>query len=231
MSPTRSRRDERGSITPFVVIVSLAIILMAALVIDGGRQLNGKGRAIAYAQEAARAGAQAIDVADAELDLETGLALRAAQAYCDQARAQDSQLVRCRPTIVRMNDGNGSYSAVSVEARVETEAILMSMIGRSVLSSSGSALARPVSGISEADSSKISTLGPPSVGPPSPGAPPSVAPTAVPTATLEPCIPRDEAEEDEDEDGPPDEADPGDGDDPGDEDDLEVCPEPEPGAE
>ncbi len=227
-------RDEGGSISPFVVIVSLAIIMLAALVIDGGRQLNGKGRAIAYAQEAARAGAQAVDVTDPRLDLDVGLALRAAGEFCAQARAADAQLVVCRPNITTINDPAGTFRAVTVTAEVESDAILLGIIGRSILRSSGTALARPVSGISEADSGKVSTMGPPSVGPPSPGAPPSTAPTSVPTETMEPCIPRDEDEDaDEDADG----EDPGEGDDDGDDadgdddDDLEVCPEPEPGSD
>ncbi|MFI5429981.1 Tad domain-containing protein [Aeromicrobium sp. UC242_57] len=78
--------------TPFVVIVSLAILMLAALVIDGGRQLNAKGRAVAYAQEATRAGAQAIDVGDPRLDLMPQVALAAATEYCRTAMAVDAQL-------------------------------------------------------------------------------------------------------------------------------------------
>lgn len=225
----RTRRGERGSITPFVVIVSLAIIMLAALVIDGGRQLNGKGRAIAYAQEAARAGAQAIDVTDPRLDLVPGLALRAARAYCEQAKAMDSELVVCNPTLTTVNDPAGSFRAVTVTARVEADAILMSIIGRPILRSTGTALARPVSGISGPDSGKIPTVGPPSVAPPSAGTPSATAPPTPPEQEVEPCIPRDEAEEEDEDEDEDDENDDENEDEDG-EDDLEVCPEPEPGA-
>ncbi|MGJ9414313.1 TadE/TadG family type IV pilus assembly protein [Aeromicrobium sp. CF4.19] len=226
----RIGRDERGSITPFVVIVSLAIIMLAALVIDGGRQLNGKGRAIAYAQEAARAGAQAVDVADPELNLVPRLALQAARDYCELARSADDQLTLCRPGLTTINDPAGAFTAVTVTVRVESDAILLGIIGRSVLRSTGTALARPVSGISGPDSGKVSTLGPPSLAPPGEGQPPATLPPE-PDETIEPCIPRDEAEdEEEEEDEDPPEDPPGDDEDDEDE-DLEVCPEPEPDAE
>ena len=222
-------RDERGSITPFVVIVSLAIILLAGLVIDGGRQLNAKGRAIAYAQEAARAGAQAIDVDDPDLDLLNNQALQAASAYCAQARAADAELVQCTASIETVPDSRGSYKAVTVTARVQAPTILLNMIGWSSLDADGTALARPVSGISGPDSGKVSTIGPPSLAPPSAG-PTENAPSAPPTAEVTPCTPRDE---DDDKPGKGDDDKPGDdkpGDDkpkPGDEDEPETCKTPE----
>ncbi|MEH3032840.1 MAG: Tad domain-containing protein [Aeromicrobium erythreum] len=200
MISPRPRRDERGSITPFVVIVSLAIIMLAALVIDGGRQLNAKGRAIAYAQEAARAGAQAVDLQTPNLDLDDSNALRAARAYCDRAKAADSQLVQCTAEITQVNDDRGSYKAVTVRARVDVPAILLGIINRPVLQASGGALARPVTGITEADSGKVATLGPPSLAPPSAGQPTGTAPPRPPESEVTPCTPRDEDDKDKDKD-------------------------------
>lgn len=224
------RRDERGSITPFVIIVALGIILLAGLVIDGGRQLNAKGRAVAYAQEAARAGAQAVDVSDPRLDLNRAQALDTAQEYCRQAMAADGQLVRCEPSLRTVNDGQlGSFLAVQVDAQVEIDAILLDMVRSPTMTASGAAMARPVSGISEADSGKVSTLGPPSVAPPEEGtvgtAPlptdvevtpcePSPSPTPTPTET-----PTDDGD---------DEDDPKDDDDPKDEDEPTKTPSPSP---
>ncbi len=183
----RSRLGERGSITPFVVIVSLGILLLAALVVDGGRQLNAKGRAIAYAQEAARAGSQAVDVTDPELDLVPARALAAARAYCDRARSVDDQLGRCEPRITTVNDEAGDFLAVQVSTHVQADAILLGMIGQHVLDATGDALARPVSGISEADSGKVSTVGPPDVGEPSEGPEPPTAPPGPPDISVSPC--------------------------------------------
>lgn len=180
------RRDERGSITPFVVIVSLGIILLAALVIDGGRQLNAKGRAVAYAQEAARAGSQAIDVTDPRLDLVPALAMRAARAYCSQAMSQDPQLAVCRPSLSTVNDPAGTFLAVRVDVQVRINAILMGMINRPSLEAGGIALARPVSGISSPDKGKVSAIGPPTVSDPTEENPGTLTPGDV---TMEPCVP------------------------------------------
>lgn len=179
-------RSEHGSITPFVVIVSLGILMLAALVIDGGRQLNAKGRAIAYAQEAARAGSQAIDVADPRLDLIQALAVRAARAYCERAMANDPQLVSCTPSIATVRDAAGSFKAVRVDARIHTPAILMGIINRPTLTAGGIALARPVSGIGSADSGKQSDLPPPEVAVPGEEDPGDLGP---PDVTVSPCVP------------------------------------------
>jgi len=187
----RHTRDERGSITPFVVIVSLAILMLAALVLDGGRQLNARGRATAYAQEAARAGSQAVDVSDPRLDLDSGDALKAASTYCRQAMAADAQLASCTPGITSVTDQAGTFKAVSVTVRIQIKAILLGIIGRSDLWSTGEAVARPVSGISEADSGKVSEVGPPIVAPPGQGPSPSTAPPSIPDVTVAPCTPKE----------------------------------------
>lgn len=57
----RLRRDE-GSATVFVVILVPVLLLCAGLVLDGGAALAGRARAMGEADEAARAGADAIDV-------------------------------------------------------------------------------------------------------------------------------------------------------------------------
>lgn len=184
------RREETGSITPFVVIVSLAIVLLAALVVDGGRQLNARGRAVAYAQEAARAGAQAINVADPRLDLVPEDALKAAQQYCRQAMAADPQLVKCTAQIAKIDDPGGAFNAVTVSTQIRIKAILLGMVRKSVLNATGKALARPVSGISEPDSGKIPTVGPPSVAPPATNNPTATAPPTPPEVEVTPCTPK-----------------------------------------
>lgn len=182
----RRARDERGSIAPFVIIVSLGILMLAALVIDGGRQLNAHGRAIAYAEEAARAGAQEVDVADPRLDLDPSLALRAAQEYCRQAMASDDQLTRCSPRLAVVTGPAGKFHGVRVDTQVVLHAILLGIIDRPDLTAGGHALARPVSGISEPDTGKLSELPPPSVGQPSEGPAPTAPPTP-PGISVSPC--------------------------------------------
>ena len=57
-------RDERGQVTAFVVVITVALLALGGLVIDGGNALAAKRRAIDEADSAARAGAQALAAAD-----------------------------------------------------------------------------------------------------------------------------------------------------------------------
>jgi hypothetical protein len=54
-------RNERGTITVFVVSMTTALLLVAGLVLDGGRIISARREADAVAAAAARAGAQGID--------------------------------------------------------------------------------------------------------------------------------------------------------------------------
>jgi hypothetical protein len=81
----RRCRGEEGTVTAFVVIFTLALILLAGLVVDGGLTLAARVQAIDEAQAAARAGAQAIDLAayraDGPLVLQPDQARQAALEY------------------------------------------------------------------------------------------------------------------------------------------------------
>lgn len=56
------REPERGAVTVFVTILTVALLSMAGLVTDGGRILAARREAGNVAESAARAGAQAIDL-------------------------------------------------------------------------------------------------------------------------------------------------------------------------
>jgi hypothetical protein len=77
-------RDE-GQITAFVVVMMAALILLAGLVLDGGLTLAARERALGEAQQAARAGAQAVNLtvyrADGKLILSPGEAVADGRAY------------------------------------------------------------------------------------------------------------------------------------------------------
>lgn len=55
--------DDRGQVTAFAVGIFLALWLLAGIVLDGGLTLAGKTEAMDTAQEAARTGAQQLDLA------------------------------------------------------------------------------------------------------------------------------------------------------------------------
>ena len=81
----RLHEDEDGRVTACVVGEALAPLRFAGLVLDGGLALTAKVRAIGEAQEAARAGAQEIDLtayrADGTLRLIPQQASTAARNY------------------------------------------------------------------------------------------------------------------------------------------------------
>lgn len=56
-------RDERGTVTVFVVTMTTALLLVAGLVFDGGRMIAARRDADAVAGAAARAGVQGVDEA------------------------------------------------------------------------------------------------------------------------------------------------------------------------
>ncbi|WP_425838350.1 hypothetical protein [Streptomyces fractus] len=56
------RRDD-GQATVFVVLITVAVLMFAGLVLDGGLALAAKVRVMGEAQESARRGAQALDLA------------------------------------------------------------------------------------------------------------------------------------------------------------------------
>jgi hypothetical protein len=60
---TRCHPSDGGQVTAFTVIMVAALIMFAGLVLDGGLALAANVRALNEAQEAARSGAQALDLA------------------------------------------------------------------------------------------------------------------------------------------------------------------------
>lgn len=60
---SRACAGDDGMVTAFVVVMMFALLLLAGLVLDGGLTLAAHVQAIDEAQAAARAGAQAIDLA------------------------------------------------------------------------------------------------------------------------------------------------------------------------
>lgn len=58
----RRRHDDRGTVSAFVAVVAAALVMVAGLVYDGGQILASQARARDLASNAARAGAQEIDL-------------------------------------------------------------------------------------------------------------------------------------------------------------------------
>ena len=83
---------ERGSVSLFFVMVTLALLVIIGLVVDGGAQIRNRQRADTSAQEAARAAGQAVNPAAAingdGAQIQLGTAQAAAQQYLASAGVQ-----------------------------------------------------------------------------------------------------------------------------------------------
>jgi hypothetical protein len=128
---------ERGQVSAFVAGAMLALFVTAGLVIDGGYVLAARRRAIDEANGAARAGAQAIAVAEYRASgayrLDPDAAVAAARAYL-------------APT---GHDATVTVAGERVQVRVSFSQpmALLRMVGIGKLTVSGRGEARSVRGI------------------------------------------------------------------------------------
>ncbi|MEC3974326.1 hypothetical protein [Amycolatopsis sp. H20-H5] len=133
----RLNEDEDGRVTAFVVVFVAAVIAFSGLVLDGGLALAGKVRAIGEAQEAARAGAQAIDLSayrsNGALRLVPGQASTLARQYLAAAGRNGTVSVTGNTVAVTVTDIHRS--------------ILLGVVGVHSISSSASATAQPERGV------------------------------------------------------------------------------------
>jgi Flp pilus assembly protein TadG len=88
--PQRPARDpERGSLSMFTAITMVGIFAVLALVVDGGGRLQALAHAEGTAQEAARTGAESINVGQAVsgegIAIDPNTAVTAAQTYLREA--------------------------------------------------------------------------------------------------------------------------------------------------
>jgi Flp pilus assembly protein TadG len=90
----RGRLDDRGGVTVFVAVCVVALIGIIGISVDGGSKMRATERADYVAGEAARAGGQAIDPAQAitgtAIVVDPQDAQAAAQAYLRSAGATGS---------------------------------------------------------------------------------------------------------------------------------------------
>ena len=124
MNRPRPDASERGSVTVFVTIITVALLAVGGLVADGGRILTARREAANAAESAARAGAQAIDLhalrTTGELVLDPTVARTDAYAYlrangytgvvtADTNHVHVTVTIR-RPTVMLSAIGLRSYS-------------------------------------------------------------------------------------------------------------------------
>lgn len=81
-------RDDRGAATVFVIGMSIVLLALAGLVVDGGLAINARQRVADDVEQAARAGAQEIDVATLRASGTITLNQSAAQLAAEQFLVQ-----------------------------------------------------------------------------------------------------------------------------------------------
>ncbi len=120
---------ERGSLSPFFVVVVLASFIMIGLAVDGGHKAQATQRAVAIADEAARAGGNAIDVRAAtqtgDIRVDPVEAIAAAQAYLASAGVNGAVTV------------DDSGQTLVVETTIQIQTIFLNMIGVDVMTVTG----------------------------------------------------------------------------------------------
>jgi Putative Flp pilus-assembly TadE/G-like len=145
-------RRDAGSIAPAVPAIALILLLLGGLVLDASRLLNLRGRALAYAEEAARAGAGALELRpDGFLRVDPLAAEARVEEYCTVARDGGS-VSECEFLGVEAPGGTDTRPlAVRVRVRMSENATLLGIVGVSELTATGEARARPVEGTDDQD--------------------------------------------------------------------------------
>lgn len=130
-------RADEGRVSAFVVVLTLGILTLAGLTLDGGLALAAKVEANGQAEAAARAGAQAIDLTvyrtNNRLQLVPAQAVDNAQSYLAAVGASGTVTV------------SGDTVTVTVTASQNTQ--LLGMVGISSLTVHGTGSAHPQRGV------------------------------------------------------------------------------------
>lgn len=130
-------RADEGRATAFVLVLTVGILALAGLTLDGGLALSAKVQANGQAESAARAGAQAIDLtayrSTGALHLVPAQAVAAAHSYLATVGAQGSVTV------------SGDTVTVTITATHRTQ--LLGLVGISSLTVHGTGSAHPQRGV------------------------------------------------------------------------------------
>lgn len=139
MRQSHAQWDDRGGVTVFVAVCVIALIGIIGVAVDGGSKMRAVERADYIAGEAARAGGQAIDPAEAisgnAIVVDPQDAQAAAQAYLRSAGATGTVSV----------SGDGKTLTVNVTSTYDTK--FLSVVGIGSLSVTGQGKATLLHGV------------------------------------------------------------------------------------
>ena len=128
MTTSRAARDE-GSISLGLVVMVVAVMVAIGLVIDGGAKIRAVEQATRVAAEAARAGAQEVDVTAVQTAGATAL---------DPARARTAARAVLEAAGVQ-GEVHATQTRVTVDATVSRSTVFLGMIGVNSVTGHGSA--------------------------------------------------------------------------------------------
>jgi len=141
----RHARD-RGSISLYLSIFAIAIFALLALLVDGGTAINARERAADIAEQAARAAANQVDVAD----LRAGDAqIMIGPGACYAARSVVSQYQTTSHTSAKMAncDAEVGSTSATIQVSVHTSPLIPLIFGNFTMTAS--ATAYPACGITQ----------------------------------------------------------------------------------
>lgn len=128
-------RDDRGSATVFVLGMAITLLVCAGLVLDGGRAMNARTQVADNVEQAARAGAQQIDVPHLRATGEVRLDRAAAEARAEQFISGFGY-----PVVDVTVTGN----QIRVEAKDVVDAQMLSLVGVNTFDVGASATSQAV---------------------------------------------------------------------------------------
>ena len=127
--------------TAFVAVVAVALLMASGLVLDGGRLLAARREAADAASAAARAGAQAVDVA----------ALRSARSTQVEPVPATIAARRFLASRALQGDVRASEDRVHVRVEIRRSTTLLGLVGIGSVTVSGEGSARIVRGVTGAE--------------------------------------------------------------------------------
>lgn len=143
-APNHDPRDERGMAALFVIGMSVMLLVCAGLVVDGGLAINARMRVADDAEQAARVGADSIDLdvlrQTGAIQIDAGLAQQRAAGYLSTRGYGAGQYA------VQVQ-GDGS---VDVEVEDTTTTLLLGIVGIGQFSLGAGATATPQTGVDQA---------------------------------------------------------------------------------
>lgn len=132
------RREDTGSVALFMSLLMVALLVMAGLVIDGGAAIAARGRAADLAEQAARAGADALVPASLRGPSPTGIQVDPVAARAAAER------------VLSLGGATGDLTVngldVTVTAHVPRQAVILSAVGVNDLTGTATATATVLHG-------------------------------------------------------------------------------------